>query len=170
MYAKSFFDYLNFDAITLSPYMGMDSIIPFLEYKNKWVILLSLTSNIGAKDFQLLKFDEFYLFEKIIEISSKWGNIDNLMYVIGANRSNYFNKIRKLIPNHFLLIPGLGFQGGKIEEIVKNNLNNDIGLIVNSSRKILYSSNDNFFQKIVAEKTLDIQKKMEKILLDNNII
>ena len=170
MYAKSFFEYLNFDAITLSPYMGMDSIIPFLEYKNKWVILLSLTSNIGAKDFQLLKFDEFYLFEKIIEISSKWGNIDNLMYVIGANRSNYFNKIRKLIPNHFLLIPGLGFQGGKIEEIVKNNLNNDIGLIVNSSRKILYSSNDNFFQKIVAEKTLDIQKKMEKILLDNNII
>ena len=119
MYALTFFNHLNFDSITLSPYMGKDSIVPFLSYKDKWVILLALTSNSGANDFQKLKIKDQLLFEKVIEVSSKWGSDENIMYVVGATKSEKLVDIRKLIPNNFLLVPGIGAQGGDLNEVAK---------------------------------------------------
>lgn len=138
-YAKAFFEVLNFDAITVAPYMGADSIQPFLEYENKWTIVLGLTSNNGSEDFQQLKTGENYLYEKVIKKVSEWGNIENLMFVVGATKATDLLSIRKIVPDNFLLIPGIGFQGGSLAEVSKHGLNDHCGLLVNASRAIIYA-------------------------------
>lgn len=144
-YAKAFFETLNFDAITVAPYMGEDSVRPFLEYKNKWTILLGLTSNTGAKDFELQKTGEQYLYEKVLETAASWGTANNLMFVVGATQAEAFSGIRKLTPNHFYLVPGVGAQGGSLREISGKALIRDCGLLVNASRAIIYASNGEDF-------------------------
>ncbi|MBL0144862.1 MAG: orotidine-5'-phosphate decarboxylase [Chitinophagaceae bacterium] len=147
-YAKAFFETLNFDAITVAPYMGEDSIRPFLEYENKWTIVLGLTSNKGAADFEMLKIENGddrnlrseYLYEKVLNTVSKWGNQNNLMFVTGATQATEFENIRSIIPDNFLLVPGVGFQGGSLEEVSKHGMNKDCGLLVNASRAIIYAS------------------------------
>lgn len=138
-YAKAFFEVLNFDAITVAPYMGSDSIQPFLEYENKWTIVLGLTSNEGSGDFQQQKLGENYLYETVIKKVSEWGTKENLMFVVGATKAADILSIRKIIPDNFLLIPGVGFQGGSLAEVSKNGINNDCGLLVNASRAIIYA-------------------------------
>ncbi len=142
MYARAFFDAMNFDAITVSPYMGEDSLRPFLEFENKFVICLALTSNAGHSDFQTLKVEseELKLYERVINTVSKWGNPDQLMFVVGATRAELVGEIRKLIPDHFLLVPGVGAQGGSLSDITHAAANQEVGLLVNSSRGILYAS------------------------------
>lgn len=139
-YAKAFFETLNFDAVTVAPYMGADSVQPFLEYKGKWTILLGLTSNKGAQDFELQKLGEEYLYEKVLQTASRWGTEENLMFVIGATQAESFTNIRKLTPNHFYLVPGVGAQGGSLQEISDKALIKDGGLLVNASRAIIYAS------------------------------
>lgn len=172
MYAKSFFEKLNFDAVTLSPYMGKDSILPYLEFKNKWIILLSLTSNSGAEDFQYLNVEgtNKKLFEKVIKNSVSWSSNQNMMYVVGANRTKDFIKIRKIIPNHFILVPGIGAQGGSLKNVSMNGINNNCGLIVNLSRSIIYSDSSINFEKTVREKAQSVQIEMSKYLSDYNIL
>lgn len=143
MYAKTFFEYLDFDAVTIAPYMGEDSVLPFMEYKNKWVILLALTSNKGADAFQKQKLQNGnFLFEEVINTSKQWGNADNLMYVVGATQTNELALIRKLAPDNFLLVPGVGAQGGNLEQIISICANEMGGLLINSSREIIYASCD----------------------------
>ena len=144
-YAKAFFEVLNFDAITVAPYMGADSIQPFLEYENKWTIVLGLTSNQGSEDFQQQKTGENYLYEKVIKKVSEWGTKENLMFVVGATKADELSSIRKIVPDNFLLIPGVGFQGGSLAEVSKYGLNKDCGLLVNASRAIIYAGNDKNF-------------------------
>jgi orotidine-5'-phosphate decarboxylase len=144
-YAKAFFETLNFDAITVAPYMGEDSIKPFLEHKDKWTILLGLTSNAGAKDFELQKAGDEYLYEKVLKTASGWGTPDNLMFVIGATQADEFINIRKLTPQHFYLVPGVGTQGGSLKEISKKAMTEDCGLLVNVSRAVIYASNGEDF-------------------------
>ncbi len=144
-YAKAFFETLNFDAITVAPYMGEDSIKPFLEYKKKWTIVLGLTSNAGAKNFELQKTGGQFLYEKVLETVSQWGTPDNLMFVIGATQAEEFVNIRKLTPNHFYLVPGVGTQGGSLREISSKAMTTDCGLLVNVSRAIIYASNGENF-------------------------
>ncbi len=150
-YAKAFFETLNFDAITVAPYMGADSILPFLEFKNKWTIVLGLTSNSGSKDFELQKCGEDYLFEKVLKTASTWGNLDNLMFVIGATQAAEFEKIRQITPHHFYLVPGVGAQGGSLKDIsekamIKDNTGKNIcGILVNASRAIIYASDGKDF-------------------------
>lgn len=139
-YARAFFETLNFDAITVAPYMGEDSVRPFLEYKDKWTILLGLTSNAGAKDFELQTAADGLLYEKVLTTAAKWGTPDNLMYVIGATQADEFTRIRELTPDHFYLVPGVGAQGGSLEAISKKAMNADIGLLVNASRAVIYAS------------------------------
>ncbi|MFH1025848.1 MAG: orotidine-5'-phosphate decarboxylase, partial [Nitrospirota bacterium] len=134
MYAKAFLENLHFDAITVAPYMGEDSVTPFLSYPGKWVILLALTSNKGADDFQYHDEDGIKLFERVLTVSKKWGTVDNRMYVVGATRAEMISEIRKIVPDHFLLVPGVGAQGGSLAEVAKYGLNNKCGLLVNSSR------------------------------------
>ncbi len=164
VYAMAFFEKLNFDAITVTPYMGSDSVKPFLEFKNKWVILLAVTSNLGGFDFQYLNIHGEELFKKIIRKSTDWGSNENMMYVVGATRPEALKEIRKIIPDHFLLIPGLGAQGGDLKTICKHGLNQDCGLLVNSSRGIIYSDSSKRFTKEVSKKALDIQREMAQIL------
>jgi orotidine-5'-phosphate decarboxylase len=140
-YAKAFFETLNFDAITVAPYMGEDSVKPFLEYKNKWTILLGLTSNSGAQDFELQRSGDQYLYERVLEKAASWGTADNLMFVVGATQAEAFTNIRQLTPNHFYLVPGVGAQGGSLREISNKALIKDCGLLVNASRAIIYASN-----------------------------
>jgi len=163
-YAHSVFTQLHADAITLSPYMGKDSISPFLEYKHKWAIILALTSNRGSADFQQLKINTKRVFEQVIQTSKAWGNAENMMYVIGASHAGQLQEVRQIIPNHFLLIPGIGAQGGSLEEVSAMGMNTDCGLLVNSSRGILYKSRKTDFsaQAAIAAKTL--QQKMSKLL------
>ena len=144
-YAKAFFEVLNFDAITVAPYMGSDSIQPFLEYENKWTIVLGLTSNEGSEDFQQQKMGENYLYETVIRKVSEWGTKENLMFVVGATKAADISSIRKIVPDNFLLIPGVGFQGGSIAEVSKCGLNKDCGLLVNASRAIIYAGKDESF-------------------------
>lgn len=139
-YARAFFETLAFDAVTVAPYMGADSVLPFLEYKNKWTILLGLTSNKGAQDFELQKSGSEYLYEKVLGTASRWGTEENLMFVIGATQADAFTNIRKLTPNHFYLVPGVGTQGGSLQEISRKALIQDCGLLVNASRAIIYAS------------------------------
>lgn len=139
-YATAFFDKMNCDALTIAPYMGIDSVSPFLEFKNKWVVLLGLTSNKGSKDFQLVKMEDGSpLFEKVLETAKTWGNPDQLMFVIGGTHPQQFQKIRNTLPDHFFLVPGIGAQGGDLEAVCKYGLNDDYGLLINSSRSIIYA-------------------------------
>jgi orotidine-5'-phosphate decarboxylase len=144
-YAKTFFETYPFDAITVAPYMGEDSLRPFLEYPDKWTIVLGLTSNPGARDFELQRTGDEFLYEKVLKTVQKWGTEENLMFVIGATRPEEFNNIRKIIPRHFLLIPGVGFQGGSLDEISAHALNDDIGVLVNVSRAIIFAGDQENF-------------------------
>jgi len=166
-YAKAFLtqDGFNFDAITVSPYMGEDSISPFLNFLGKWVIILALTSNAGSNDFQLLETKNGYkIFEEVILKSKSWGSDENIMFVVGATKASMLFEIRKIVPEHFLLIPGVGAQGGSLDEIVKYGFNKNIGLIVNASRSILYaSSGKDFAQKARFEASI-LQKEMQNFL------
>jgi orotidine-5'-phosphate decarboxylase len=170
MYAKEFFERMDFDAVTVSPYVGEDSVTPFLTYKGKWVILLVLTSNKGADDFQYHNEDGIRLFERVLTVSRKWGNLDNLMYVVGATRAEMLKDIRKIVPDHFLLVPGVGAQGGSLQEVAKYGLNNKCGLIVNSSRGIIFADNTENFDKIAGEKAREIQQEMEICLSRHKLI
>ena len=163
-YAKAFFEDLDFDSITVAPYMGSDSIEPFLAFKNKFTIMLALTSNAGGLDFQTLKIDNEALYKKVLKKSLTWQNSENLMYVVRATRPEYFKEIRQIIPNHFLLVPGVGAQGGSLSEVCKYGLNKDIGLLVNSTRGIIYASKGEDFAKKAQEQALKLQQEMEEIL------
>jgi orotidine-5'-phosphate decarboxylase len=170
MYARTFFEKMNFDAITVAPYMGEDSVSPFLTYNDKWVILLALTSNKGADDFQYHNEDGLRLFERVLTLSMKWGSIDNLMYVVGATRAEMLREIRKIVPEHFLLVPGIGAQGGSLREVAKYGLNNKCGLLVNSSRGIIFADNSGNFAKVAGEKAREIQSEMELYLSQHKLI
>ncbi|MDR0744880.1 MAG: orotidine-5'-phosphate decarboxylase [Mediterranea sp.] len=161
MYARSFFDELNIDAVTVAPYMGEDSVKPFLLYPEKWVILLALTSNKGSHDFQLAAdANGERLFEKVLRKSQKWANDEQMMYVVGATQGKMFTNIRKIAPNHFLLVPGVGAQGGSLEEVCKYGLNSDCGLIVNSSRAIIYADKTDKFAEAARKAAQEIQQDM----------
>lgn len=170
MYAKAFFENLNFDSVTVAPYMGADSVMPFLEFKNKWVILLALTSNKGADDFQFFDGEKEKLFEKVLKKSKEWGNDENLMYVVGATRPETFVDIRKLVPDSFLLVPGVGAQGGELSEVCKFGMNKEVGLLVNSSRGIIYAGKDVDFAKKSRDEAVKIQKEMAILLNKFKII
>lgn len=170
MYAREFFETMDFDAVTVSPYVGEDSVTPFLTYRDKWVILLVLTSNKGADDFQYHNEDGIRLFERVLTVSRKWGNTDNLMYVVGATRAEMLKDIRKIVPDHFLLVPGVGAQGGSLQEVAKYGLNSKCGLIVNSSRGIIFADNTENFDKIAGEKAREIQQEMELYLRQHKLI
>jgi orotidine-5'-phosphate decarboxylase len=170
MYAKAFLENMPFDAITVAPYMGEDSVTPFLLYDEKWVVLLALTSNRGADDFQYHNEDGLKLFERVLSVSQKWGTINNMMYVVGATHAVMLNSIRKLVPDHFLLIPGVGAQGGSLEEVSKYGLNSKCGLLVNSSRGIIFADSSANFDKIAGQKAKEIQVEMEKYLRQHNLI
>src|SRR5579871_6810344 len=159
-YAKAFFEAMNFDAITVAPYMGEDSVKPFLEYKNKWAIVLGLTSNAGAKDFELQKSGDELLYEKVLKTVSRWGTTENLMFVIGATQSSQFEKIRQLSPDHFYLVPGVGAQGGSLKEISEKAITKDCGILVNVSRDIIYSSDKEDFIERAAIKALQYHQEM----------
>jgi orotidine-5'-phosphate decarboxylase len=165
MYARTFFEEYNLDALTVAPYMGEDSVKPFLEYEGKWVILLALTSNKGSHDFQLLEDKNgTRLFEKVIKKSQEWGNEENMMYVVGATQGSMFEDIRKVAPHHFLLVPGVGAQGGSLQEVCKYGITQDCGLLVNSSRGIIYASNGTDFAEVAAQKAKELQQEMAKEL------
>ena len=169
-YAKAFFDNLNFNSITVAPYMGEDSVEPFLNYKDRYTILLALTSNRGAEDFQLLSLGDKKLYEHIIETSLTWKNSNQLMFVVGATRPDALIKIRKLIPENFLLVPGIGAQGGNLEDVANNGLNHQCGILVNSSRAIIYASKENNYAEKAGFEANQIQQKMKDLLFKNNII
>ncbi|MBM3920466.1 MAG: orotidine-5'-phosphate decarboxylase [Sphingomonadales bacterium] len=166
MYARAFFEALSFDAVTVAPYMGKDSLRPFLEFKDKWIICLALTSNPGHADFQMQGYEGKKLYERVIETVCKWGNPDNLMFVVGATRADYVAEIRKTIPEHFLLVPGVGAQGGSLSDISRAGLNKDAGLLVNSSRGILYASSGEDFAEAAAEEARKLQTVMAQHLAD----
>ena len=165
MYAKTFFESMDFDSITVNPYMGSDSVEPFLKFKNKWVILLALTSNTGSQDFQkIIDKNNIKLYENVIEKSSKWAGNERIMYVIGATQSQSLKEIRKIIPNHFLLVPGIGAQGGSLAEVIENGLNSDYGLLINSSRSIIYSSKGLDFSSSARNVAMQIKLEMERFI------
>ncbi len=180
MYARSFFEGKNTaDAITVAPYMGEDSVAPFLEYKDKWVVLLALTSNKGSQDFQMTEClaepgavatdasqrqEPERLFEKVLRVSQQWGTEDNMMYVVGATQGRLFEDVRKIVPHHFLLVPGVGAQGGSLEEVCRYGMTEDCGLLVNSSRGIIYASSGEDFTKRAAEKARELQQQMAQEL------
>jgi orotidine-5'-phosphate decarboxylase len=170
MYAKAFLENMPFDAVTVAPYMGEDSVTPFLTYFDKWVVLLALTSNKGASDFQYHNEDGIKLFQRVLTVSQKWGNTDNIMYVVGATRAEMLKDIRKLVPDHFLLVPGVGAQGGSLEEVAKYGLNSSCGLLVNSSRGIIFADSTENFDKVAGEKAKELQVEMEKYLIERNLV
>jgi orotidine-5'-phosphate decarboxylase len=169
LYARAFFDKeasgMSFDSITVAPYMGIDSVLPFLEFEGKWVILLALTSNAGSSDFQQLKMDSSdKLYEQVLKTSSKWANADRLMYVVGATKADALKEIRAIIPDHFLLVPGVGAQGGSLADVAKNGMNSKCGLLVNSSRGIIYASDGKDFSKAAALEAQKLQVQMADLL------
>ena len=170
MYAKAFLENLNFDSITVAPYMGEDSVTPFMEYKNKWVILLALTSNSGANDFQLTEIlspsggGRGRTYEMVLATSKSWGNPDNMMYVVGATKAEMLTDIRKIVPEHFLLVPGVGAQGGSLSDVAKYGMNKQCGLLVNSSRGIIYASAGEDFAEKAKGEAMKLQKEMEVLL------
>lgn len=166
LYARAFFERLNFDAVTVAPYMGEDSVKPFLSFPDKWVILLALTSNKGAFDFQFLKDEKSgnRLFESVLKTSQNWGTPDNLMYVVGATKAEKLGEIRKIVPTHFLLVPGVGAQGGSLAEVAKYGMNSKCGLLVNSSRAIIYASAETDFAEKAKLAALEVQQEMEGLL------
>lgn len=164
MYAKAFFEDLNFDSVTVAPYMGKDSVEPFLAFENKHTIMLALTSNEGAFDFQTLTTNGKELYKQVLETSKTWKNSHNLMYVVGATKAEYFADIRKIVPDSFLLVPGIGAQGGSLSEVCKYGMNDKVGLLVNSARAIIYASKGTDFAKKAREEALKVQQEMESIL------
>lgn len=184
MYAKTFFENLNFDAVTVSPYMGSDSVEPFLGFDGKWVIILALTSNVGSTDFQMIKqsygdtLENFgirsifrkKLYEKVISVSSSWGTTDNIMYVVGATQADYLTSVRIWAPEHFLLVPGVGAQGGSLEEVAKFGMNDHCGLLVNSSRGIIFASNSDDYATVAGHKANELQLQMEATLKEKGLI
>jgi orotidine-5'-phosphate decarboxylase len=170
-YAKTFFEYLNCDALTIAPYMGEDSITPFLAFKNKWTIILALTSNHGAMDFQLITdAHNTPLFEQVIKKSNKWGTPENVMFVVGATRAEGIGEVRKIAPESFFLVPGYGAQGGSLEDVVNYGWNKDCGLLVNSSRGIIYASSETDFAQKAGEQAKLIQQEMAQLLASKNFI
>ncbi|MBQ8676142.1 MAG: orotidine-5'-phosphate decarboxylase, partial [Bacteroidaceae bacterium] len=165
MYARCFFDELQVDALTVAPYMGSDSVSPFLGREGKWVILLALTSNPGSHDFQLTTdADGMPLFERVMRKAQEWASEDELMFVVGATQGEMFKEIRRIAPRHFLLVPGVGAQGGSLEEVCRYGMTSECGLIVNSSRAIIYASQDTDFAQAAAEKAREVQQQMEQLL------
>jgi orotidine-5'-phosphate decarboxylase len=164
MYAKAFFEDLNFDSVTVAPYMGKDSVEPFLTFENKHTIMLALTSNEGAFDFQTLETNGKELYKQVLETSKSWKNSENLMYVVGATKAEYFTEIRKIVPNNFLLVPGIGAQGGNLQDVCKYGMNDKVGLLINSSRGIIYASNQQDFAQKARKEALKLQQEMEEIL------
>jgi orotidine-5'-phosphate decarboxylase len=170
LYAQALLKNMPFDAVTVAPYMGEDSVTPFLNYNDKWAVLLALTSNRGADDFQYHNDEGIKLFERVLSVSKKWGTTDNLMYVVGATRAEMLSEIRKIVPDHFLLIPGIGAQGGSLAEVAKYGLNDTCGLLVNSSRGIIFADNTEKFDKVAGEKAGELQLEMEGYLRERNLI
>jgi orotidine-5'-phosphate decarboxylase len=172
LYARAFFEKLNFDAVTVAPYMGEDSVKPFMKYKNKWIILLALTSNKGALDFQFLKDEKSgdLLFESVLKTSQTWGTIENMMYVVGATKAEKLKEIRQIIPDHFLLVPGVGAQGGSLQEVAYNGFNSQCGLLINSSRGIIYASSDSDFASKARIAAQQVQQEMEVLLNEAGLI
>ena len=167
-YAKAFFEELSFDAVTIAPYMGKDSVEPFLTFKNKHAILLALTSNEGAFDYQTKLLGNRELYKEVLETSKTYANSENLMYVVGATKAEYLSEIRKIIPDNFLLVPGIGAQGGDLQAVCRYGMNKDVGLLVNSARGIIYASNGKDFDIMAAEKAKELQLQMEAILASGN--
>lgn len=172
LYAKAFFGNLDVNALTVAPYMGRDSVKPFLEFKDKWVILLALTSNEGAMDFQFLDIAQTHqpLYQKVIQKAEQWGTPENMMFVVGATRPEMLKEVRAIAPEHFLLVPGVGAQGGNLSEVCKYGLNKDCGLLVNASRSIIYAGNDEDFAMKAAEKASELQQQMQHLLKEKVII
>ena len=172
LYARAYFDHMDFDAITVAPYMGEDSIKPFLTYLDRWVILLALTSNKGAADFQYLKNAETgeQLFETVLKTSQQGGTTDNMMYVVGATQAEKREEIRELVPDHCLLVPGIGAQGGSLQEVAKYGMNDTCGLLVNSSRQIIYASNSEDFAEKARNEAMNVQVEMEELLLEAELL
>lgn len=165
LYAKAFFEQMNFDSVTVAPYMGADSVTPFLEFENKWVILLALTSNAGSMDFQLIKDENGKpLYQSVLEKSQEWGSPENLMYVVGATRGELIGEVRKLVPDNFFLVPGVGAQGGSLAEVAKYGMNSSCGLLVNSSRGIIYASSEKDFAKVARTEAKKLQVEMTSLL------
>ena len=161
MYARTFFDEYDIDALTVAPYMGEDSVTPFLGYDGKWVVLLALTSNKGSHDFQLTRDENgVRLFEQVLKKSQQWGDANNMMYVVGATQGELFTDVRKIAPDHFLLVPGVGAQGGSLSEVCKYAMTKECGLLVNSSRGIIYASSDEDFATVAAQKAMELQEQM----------
>ncbi len=170
MYARAFFETMDFDAVTVAPYMGEDSVAPFLEYTGKWVILLVLTSNKGADDFQYHNEDGLMLYERVLTLSSRWGTHNNLMYVVGATRAEMLKEIRQIVPDHFLLVPGVGAQGGSLGDVARYGMTGKCGLLVNSSRAIIFADSSENFDKTAGEKARETQMEMEASLAVHKLI
>ena len=170
MYAKAFLETLDFDAITVAPYMGEDSVTPFLQYEGKWVVLLALTSNKGAFDFQFFAENGEKLYERVLKKSQEWGNDRNMMYVVGATKADMLEGIRKIVPEHFLLVPGVGAQGGSLEEVAKYGMNSHCGLLVNSSRGIIFADRTEDFARRAGEEARKLQTDMERLLAGRGIV
>lgn len=160
MYAKAFFEQMNFDAVTLAPYMGRDSILPFLEYEGKWSIILGLTSNPSSADFEMQKVGDKYLFEEVIAQVAAWGTANNTMFVVGATQTEHLSKIRAIVPDHFFLVPGVGAQGGSLQEVTQFGSNKDVGLLINSSRGIIYASDGEDFADQAKKAAIQLNKNM----------
>ncbi len=170
MYAKAFFDNMNFDSVTVAPYMGSDSVEPFLAFKDKFTIMLALTSNKGGLDFQAQQVSEDEkLYQNVLKQSLTWNNNEQLMYVVGATKAEYFKGIREIVPNHFLLVPGVGAQGGNLKDVCTYGLNDEVGLLINSSRGIIYASKSQGFAQVAQEKALELQTEMAAILIEKGI-
>ena len=170
MYARAFFENMNFDSVTVAPYMGSDSVTPFLEFEDKWAIVLALTSNKGGLDFQKIEDKNGKrLFEQVLETSKGWGTDENMMYVVGATRAHQLSEIREIIPNHFLLVPGVGAQGGDLKEVAEYGMNTDCGLLVNSSRGIIYASSDIDFAEKARQEVGKLQHRMDILLSEKGI-
>lgn len=165
MYARSFFEEMDIDALTVAPYMGEDSVKPFLSHEGKWVILLALTSNVGSRDFQLTEgLSGERLFEKVLRVSTQWADDEQMMYVVGATRGKMFEDVRKYVPQHFLLVPGVGAQGGSLEEVCRFGMTSECGLLVNSSRGIIYADASENFAQVAAQKAQELQLQMKEAL------
>ncbi|MGL5786792.1 MAG: orotidine-5'-phosphate decarboxylase [Bacteroidales bacterium] len=170
MYARSFFDHLDIDSVTVAPYMGEDSVKPFLIYPEKWVIVLALTSNKGSKDFQFMEdANGERLFEKVLKTTQSWASEDQMMYVVGATQGQMFEDIRKYAPNHFLLVPGVGAQGGSLQDVVKYGINKTCGLLVNSSRQIIYADSSENFAEAARAESIKLQAEMEQLLIEHGL-
>lgn len=176
MYARSFFEHLRVDALTVAPYMGSDSVLPFLKYADRWVILLALTSNEGASDFQLTRvaaegdFPEEALYERVLRQSLSWGNADQLMYVVGATKADMLEQVRSIVPDAFLLVPGVGSQQGSLDEVAAHGLNDQCGLLVNASRSIIYADHTEAFASAAAAEAENLRRQMAEILIKNKLV